>query len=132
VTPRLASLAANDPVGPKADGPSFTTPSKDSFRASSESSGTFLHGQKKNASPFIDAKKTVPISPVARNNGRISSKPSEASPAGRKKETPWIAAVPFSPSTPSSKPKNIEDIIAFGGISEKFASPVHSSQRVKM
>jgi hypothetical protein len=46
--------------------------------------------------------------------------------------TPWIAAVPFSPSSPSSKPKNIEDIIAFGGISEKLASPVRSSQRVKM
>jgi hypothetical protein len=126
-----SSHAAADMVGPKADGPSFTSPTKDSFRASSESSGTLLFGQKKDASTFIDAKKTAPLSPSARNNGSSSSKPSEAPPAGYEKETPWIAAVPFSPSTPS-KPKNIEDIIAFGGISEKLASPMRSSQRVKM
>jgi hypothetical protein len=127
-----SSPAACDPVGPKVDGPSFTIPTKDSFRVSSESSGTFLHGQKKIDSPFIDAKKTATLSPSARNNGCSSSKPSETPPAGCEKETPWIAAVPFSPSTPSSKPKNIEDIIAFGGISEKLASPVRSSQRLKM
>jgi hypothetical protein len=57
---------------------------------------------------------------------------------GRKKGTlldkgaPWIAATPFSPLTPSSKSRKIEDVIAFGGISEKIASPVRSSQRVKM
>jgi hypothetical protein len=114
------------------DGPSCTSPTKKSFFVSSKSSRTFLHGQKKIASPFIDAKKTVTLSPAARNNGRSSSKPTQASPGGYEKETPWIAAVPFSPSSPSSKSKNIEDIIAFGGIREKLASPVRSSQRVKL
>jgi hypothetical protein len=50
----------------------------------------FLYGQKKDASPFIDAKKTALLSPSARNNGSSSSKPSEAPPAGYEKETPWI------------------------------------------
>jgi hypothetical protein len=127
-----SSHASSDLVGPKAEGPSFTSPTKASFRASSESPGTLLYGQKKDASTFIVAKKTAPLSPSARNFGSSSSKPSEAPPAGFEKEAPWIAAVPFSPSTPSSKPKSIEDIIAFGGISEKLASPVRSSQRVKM
>jgi hypothetical protein len=48
------------------------------------------------------------------------------------KGTPWIAAASFSPSTPASKSRKIEDVIAFGGISERIASPVRSSQRVRM
>jgi hypothetical protein len=48
------------------------------------------------------------------------------------KGSSWIAATPFSPTTSSSKPRRIEEVIAFGGISEKSASPVRSSQRVKM
>jgi hypothetical protein len=43
--------------------------------------------------------------------------------------SPRIAAAPFSPSTPSRK---LEDIIAFGGIREEIASPIRSSQRVRM
>jgi hypothetical protein len=39
---------------------------------------------------------------------------------------------PLSPPTPSAKSRKIEDVIAFGGISEMTASPVRSSQRVKM
>jgi hypothetical protein len=136
--PRPTSPAAEDAFGPKADGARLTTPTKDSFRASSESLGTVLHGQKTTASPLNAAKETAPLSRFTRDDGCISSKPSEISPAGREKEAllgkgaPWIAAAPFSPSTPSSKPKRIEDVIAFGGISEKIASPVRSSQRVKM
>jgi hypothetical protein len=103
-----------------------------------ENSGTVLHGQKTTASPLNAAKETAPLSPFMRDDGCISSKPSETSPAGCENEAllgkgaPWIAAAPFSPSTPSSKSKRIEDVIAFGGISEKMASPVRSSQRVKM
>jgi hypothetical protein len=89
VTSSPSSHAAFDPIGPKVDGPSFTSPTKDSFRASSESSETFLYGQKKDASPFIDAKKTAPLSPSTRNNGSSSSKPSEAPPAGYEKEMLW-------------------------------------------
>jgi hypothetical protein len=44
-------------------------------------------------------------------------------------DSPRIAAVPFSPSTPSRK---LADIIAFGGLSEAMTSPIRSSQRVKM
>jgi hypothetical protein len=43
--------------------------------------------------------------------------------------SPWIAAAPFSPSTPSRK---IEDVIAFGEISEEMTSLIRSRQRVGM
>jgi hypothetical protein len=37
-----------------------------------------------------------------------------------------------SPSTPTSKPRKKEEVIAFGGISKRMASPIRSSQRVRM
>jgi hypothetical protein len=43
-----------------------------------------------------------------------------------------IAAITSSPSTPSATPRKKEDVIAFGGISEKMVSPIRSSQRVRM
>jgi hypothetical protein len=97
-----------------------------------------LHGQKTPASPLFAAKETAPLSPIKRDDGCISSKSSETSPAGHEKGAlldkgaPRIAAAPFSPSTPTSKSRRIEDVIAFGGISEKITSPVRSSQRVRM
>jgi hypothetical protein len=108
------------------------------FRAYSGGSGAVLQGQKTPSSPLGVAKETTPFSPIARDNGCLSPKPTSTSPAGRKKGavlgkgSSWIAATPFSPTTSSSKPRRIEEVIAFGGISEKSASPVRSSQRVKM
>jgi hypothetical protein len=108
------------------------------FRAYSGGSGAVLQGQKTPSSPLGVAKETAPFSPIARDNGCLSPKPTSTSPAGRKKGavlgkgSSWIAATPFSPTTSSSKPRRIEEVIAFGGISEKSASPVRSSQRVKM
>jgi hypothetical protein len=100
--------------------------------------GTLLHGQKTPASPLFAAKETAPLSPIKRDDGCISLKSSETTPARREKGVllgkgaPQIAAAPFSPSAPTSKSRRIEDVIAFGGISEKIASPVRSSQRVRM
>jgi hypothetical protein len=135
--PRPATPAdAAAAVGPRVEGAELSTPTKDSFRASSENSGTVLHGQKTPASPLYAAKETAPLSPITRDDGCISSKSSETSPAGREKGAllgkgaTRIAAAPFSPST--SKSRRIKDVIAFGGISEKIASPVRSSQRVRM
>jgi hypothetical protein len=43
-----------------------------------------------------------------------------------------MAVTHFSTPTSAAKSRKIEEVIAFGGISEKNASPVRSSQRVKM
>jgi hypothetical protein len=108
------------------------------FRASSDISGAVLQGQKTPSSPLSAAKETTPLSPITRDDGCISLKSSATSHAGCKKGVlldkgaSWIAATPFSPPTPTSKSRKIEDVIAFRGISEKIASPVRSSQRVKM
>jgi hypothetical protein len=48
------------------------------------------------------------------------------------KNTPRIAATSFSPSTLISQPRKNVEVIAFGGISERTASPIRSSQRVRM
>jgi hypothetical protein len=43
-----------------------------------------------------------------------------------------MAVTHFSTPTSAAKSRKIEEVIAFGGISEKNASPVRSSQRVRM
>jgi hypothetical protein len=123
----------SDMDGSMAEGAMHATPTKNSFRASTECSGMFLRGQKMPASPLFVAKRAALLSPSKRDDGCVSSKTSENTPARCEKSAslgkgaPRIAMVPFLPSTPSSKSRRIEDVIAFGGISEKIASPVRSS-----
>jgi hypothetical protein len=62
----------------------------------------------------------------------------EAASSGSEKEATLdknaarIAVTTSSSSTPTPKPRKKEEVIAFGGISERMASPIHSSQRVRM
>jgi hypothetical protein len=109
-----------------------------SFRPSSDRSGAFLQGQKTPSPPLSAAKETASFSPSTRDDGFCSPKLAASSLTRQKKEkpivseAPWIATSHLSPPAPSSKPRKTEDVIAFGGISEKIGSPVRSSQRVRM
>jgi hypothetical protein len=108
------------------------------FRAYSDISGAVLQIQKMTSSPLGLAKETAPLSPITRDDGCFSQKSPATTPAGCKKGavlgkgSPRLAATPSSPPIPYAKSKKMEEAIAFGGISEKTASPVCSSQRVKM
>jgi hypothetical protein len=108
------------------------------FRAYSDISGEVLQRQKMPSSPLGAAKENTSLSPIKGDDGCLSQKSPATSPAGCKKGamlvkgTPWIAATPSSPPMPSAKSRKIEEVIAFGGISEMTASLVRSSQRVKM
>jgi hypothetical protein len=129
------SAAAGDPVAVVMQAPSFAKRAAEaafsaaspkpraeaarSFRASSDISGAVLQGQKTLSPPLSVAKETAPLSPITRDDGFISPKSSATSPVRRKKGTlldkgaPWIATTLFSPPTPSSKSRKIEDVIAF-------------------
>jgi hypothetical protein len=133
-----ATAVAAFPAASPAPSPVPTSAAARPFRAYSDISGEVLQRQKTPSSPLGTAKETTSLSPIKGDDGCLSQKYPATSPTGCKKGampvkgTPWIAATPSSPPMPSAKPRNIEEVIAFGGISEKTASPVRSSQRVKM
>jgi hypothetical protein len=129
-----AALSAATPVLTAAPTVEATRP----FRAYSDVSGAVLQRQKMPSSPIGVAKETAPLSPITRDDGCFSPKSTTTTPAGCKKGavlgkgSSWLAATPSSPPTPFAKSRKIQEVIAFGGISEKTASPVRSSLRVKM
>jgi hypothetical protein len=86
-TPHAAFATAidSDMDGPRAEGAVLSTPTKNSFHASSENSETLLHGQKTPTSPLFAAKETAPLSPIKRDDGCIRSKSSKTTPARREK-----------------------------------------------
>jgi hypothetical protein len=135
--PRRAAGAAFSAAPPELT----PTPSAETarpFRAYSDISGAVLQRQKMTSSPLGVAKETAPLSPITRDDGCFSQKSPATTPAGCKKGavlgkgSPRLAATPSSPPTPYAMSRKMEEVITFGGISEKTASPVRSSQRVKM
>jgi hypothetical protein len=108
---------------------------KNSFRISTESSGEVLRGPKATSSTIFTSEEAAQLPPSERAAGGENLEGSKTAPSQCEKHAPLvntsprIAAAPFSPSTPSRK---IEDVIAFGGIREEIASPIRSSQRVRM
>jgi hypothetical protein len=115
-----------------------TKNSKNSFRTSAECAVEIFQGSGTPSSPILAVEGAAQLSPSKGAVGSGSLEISENAPSGCEKQaplgkgTPRIATNTFSPSTPASKSKKIEDVIAFGGISEKIASPIRSSQRVRM
>jgi hypothetical protein len=123
-------------VGSAVVGDTSATPPKNSFRISMESSGEILRGSKTPSSPIFTSEEAAQLPPSKGAVGCRSLEVSKIAPSWCEKraplvnDTPRIAAASFSPSMPSSR--KIEDVIAFGGISEEIASPIRSSQRVRM
>jgi hypothetical protein len=109
-----------------------------SFRTSSEGAGEIFRVSETPSSPILTAAGAAQLSPSKGAVGNGSLEIPEIAPSGGEKQTtlgkntPRIAATTFLPSTPTSKPRRIEEVIAFGGISEKIASPIRSSQRVRL
>jgi hypothetical protein len=108
---------------------------KSSFHFPSESEGKVLHGSKTACAAIYTAEEAAQLPPSERAAGEGNLEDSASAPPQCEKRallvnpSPRIAAAPFSPSTPSRK---IKDVIAFGGIREEVASPIRSSQRVRM
>jgi hypothetical protein len=132
-TPAPAPPAA-DAVSAAADIP-VAGAQRGSFRISSKDTREVLRGPKTTCDASLSAAETALLSPGERSAGGGNMENSAPSPPHCEKraplvnDSPRIAAVPFSPSTPSRK---LADVIAFGGISEAMTSPIRSSQRVKM
>jgi hypothetical protein len=108
---------------------------KNSFRISSKSVGEVLRGSKMTCAAIYSAEEAAQLPPRERAAGGRNLEDSTSAPPQCEKcaslvnTSPRIAAAPFSPLTPSRK---LEDVIAFGGIREETASPIRSSQRVRM
>jgi hypothetical protein len=109
-----------------------------SFRSSAEDAGEVLRGSETPPSPILAAAGTDQLSPCKGTAGIGGPEGTAAASSGKEKAATFgrpstrIAATTSSPSTPTAKPRKKEDVIAFGGISEKMVSPIRSSQRVKM
>jgi hypothetical protein len=108
---------------------------KRSFHSSPESEGKVLRGSKTACTTVYTTEEAAQLPPSKRAAGEGTLEDSASAPPQGKRHmplanpSPRIAAVPFSPSTPSRK---IKDVIAFGGIREENASPIRSSMRVRM
>jgi hypothetical protein len=132
-TPAPASPSAE--VDAAAVGDTPTNSQKNSFRISSESAGEVLRGSKTTCAAIYTTEEAAQLPPSERAIGGGYLEVSTSAPPQCEKRAPLIntspriAVAPFSPSTPSRK---IEDVIAFGGIREEIASPIRSSQRVRM
>jgi hypothetical protein len=108
------------------------------FRASAEGAGKVFRGSETPPSPILSAAGTSQLSPCKGVVGIGGLEGPEAALSGSEKEATLgknsarIAATSSPPSTPTPKPRKKEEVIAFGGISERMASPIRSSQRVRM
>jgi hypothetical protein len=134
---KLPIVLPGSPSCPSA-APSMPAAPTRSFRSSAENAGEVLRGSETPPSPILAAAGTDQLHPREGNIGLGSLEEPEATTTGNEKTATMgktstrIAATTSSPSTPTTKLRKKEDVIAFGGISEKMASPTRSSLRVRM
>jgi hypothetical protein len=116
----------------------YPTKVPSSFHTSTEVTREILRRSETAPSPLLASAEANQISPIPGDTGLGSMEISSAAPlegekhASLGKNASRIAATTSSPSTPISKQRKIDEVIAFGGISEKSPSTIRSSQRVRM
>jgi hypothetical protein len=132
----LTSVPSAHPSGvnPAAYSPKVSS----SFRTSTDVTREILRRSETTSSPLLASAEATQLSPISGGAGSGSLGISTSSPlegekqASLGKSTSRIAATSPPPSTPIPNQRRHDEVVAFGGISEKTTSSIRSSQRVRM